>query len=139
MYTYLHTCAANRTEPNLNDLAQAFASLGVTIPDIKEFRCGVVSSGPSPDVPQYPMHVRKPSSHVRDALPGSEVVIVRKRRHASGSGGEGESEKEEEEEEEEEEEYIPSYLPPLPDPKGKDDIGELLVVVGMYMYTYMYL
>ena len=45
---------ANRTEPNLKDLAQAFADLGIDVAELSEFCREVESTKPTQAIPKYP-------------------------------------------------------------------------------------
>ncbi|KAL5474930.1 hypothetical protein EMCRGX_G026962 [Ephydatia muelleri] len=118
---YLHTVAkttaaysihANRTEPNLADLALAFGDLGINLSEVSEF-CREVESNPCVHtVPKYPFP--KKSSHV--CLGGGPPRAgARGARSTSFSS-----------DEDSDEGYIPSYLPPLPQ-KGEDGNGTGLV------------
>ena len=102
---------ANRTEPNLSDLALAFRDLGVNLSEVSEF-CREVESNPCAHVvPKYPL--TKKSYHVYNGP--SSHTMVRGSRNSSFSS------------DEEDEGYIPSYLPPLPQ-KGDGSNG--MCVVG---------
>lgn len=103
---------ANRTEPNLADLALAFGDLGINLSEVSEF-CREVESNPCVHtVPKYPFP--KKSSHV--CLGGGPPRAgARGARSTSFSS-----------DEDSDEGYIPSYLPPLPQ-KGEDGNGTGLV------------
>ena len=93
---------ANRTEPNLKDLALAFADLGINVAELSEFCQEVESTKPPQGIPKYPMP--RKSTHVN--LSATACVVTRKQVSRSSRSSSTSSD--------EEEDYIPSYLPPLP-------------------------
>ena len=93
---------ANRTEPNLKDLAQAFADLGINVAELSEFCREVESTKPPQAIPKYPLP--RKSTHVN--LSTTSRVVARKQISRSSRSSSTSSD--------EEEDIIPSYLPPLP-------------------------
>jgi len=93
---------ANRTEPNLKDLALAFADLGINVAELSEFCQEVESTKPPQGIPKYPMP--RKLTHVN--LSATARVVTRKQVSRSSRSSSTSSD--------EEEDYIPSYLPPLP-------------------------
>ena len=92
---------ANRTEPNLKDLAQAFADLGIDVAELSEFCREVESTKPTQAIPKYPLP--RKSTHVN--LSTTSRVVARKQISRSSRSSSTSSD---------EEEIIPCYLPPLP-------------------------
>ena len=97
---------ANRTEPNLSDLAQAFGNLGVDLADLSEFLKEVESSPLNPNIPRFP--VPRKSSHVYSGPASFGEASKRRLRAPSLSS------------EDEEYDHIPPYLPPLPSQHEED-------------------
>ncbi len=98
---------ANRTDPNLTDLHQAFRDLGISIPDLTEFCSGVDLGKFKRAVPKFPCP--KPSSHIYQpgGGPGSDASGTNSEEMVSMSRSLMS----------EEEGCISSYLPPLPSVK----------------------
>lgn len=91
---------ANRTQPNLSDLAQAFRNLGVDLSDLSEFICEVDSAPLEQVVPRFP--IPRKSAHIYQG-PSSYGETSKKRSRAPSLSSE-----------DEEYDHIPPYLPPLP-------------------------
>ena len=103
LYMYLCYLPANRTEPNLADVFQAFRDLGINISDLAEFTQEVESLPPPEPIPRYP--VPRSSTHVYHAPSGGKPAAATSRRARTGSlSSEDESDRD----------HIPPYLPPLP-------------------------
>jgi len=100
MVYFISSPLANRTEPNLCDLSQAFQTLSVDLADLSEFLRDVESQPLEQKVPKFP--VPRCSSHVHYG-PSSygESTKKRSRRNPSLSS-------------EDDEDHIPPYFPPFP-------------------------
>jgi hypothetical protein len=94
---------ANRTEPNLADVFEAFRDLGIDLSDLAEFTREVESVPPPEPIPRYP--VPRSSTHVYHTPSGGKPAATASRRARTGSlSSEDESDRD----------HIPPYLPPLP-------------------------
>ena len=103
MRLYFHYLSANRTEPNLADVFQAFRDLGINLSDLAEFTREVESLPPPEPIPHYP--VPRSSTHIYHAPSGGGKPAATSRRARTGSlSSEDESDRD----------HIPPYLPPLP-------------------------
>ena len=112
---------ANRTEPNIQDLAMAFSDLGINTAELLEFCREVESQKPPQDIPKYP--VPKKSTHVNLSTPMCASTNKRVLKSSQSSTASSD-------EEEDEEGHIPSYLPPLPG-KKESEKGTATALYGM--------
>lgn len=105
---------ANRTEPNLCDLSQAFRSLSVDLSDLAEFLREVDSQPLDQRVPRFP--ASRSSTHIYHG-PASFGEVTRKRSRAPSLSSE-----------DEEYDHIPPYLPPFPSQRRESVRGEPSIV-----------
>lgn len=110
---------ANRTEPNLSDVFEAFCDLGVNLSELSEFTREVESIPPPQPIPRYP--IPRSSTHIYHApSPGGQSGVARRSRTGSLSS-----------EDESDRDHIPPYLPPLPlekeEEKGEQSCMYMLV------------
>ena len=125
---YLDICSAvvaNRTEPNLSDVFEAFRDLGVNLSELAEFTHEVESIPPPQPIPRYP--IPRSSTHIYHAPPsGGQSGAARRSRTGSLSS-----------EDEFDRDHIPPYLPPLPlekeEEKGKQSCTCTCTCTHMYM------
>ena len=115
---HAHTCTANRTDPTLGDLQQAFNDLGIHLSDLSDFTREVESLSLIHHIPLYP--APRTSSHIHQLPPGSETLTRQSRRGSLSS------------EDEIERERIPSYFPPLP--SKNEDKGPYNCILRMHVH-----
>ena len=109
-YVIIFSPLANRTEPNLCDLSQAFQTLDIDLADLSEFLREVESQPLEQKVPKFP--VPRNSCHVCYG-PASYGESTKKRpRNPSLSS------------EDDEYDHIPPYFPPFPSQNVEQDKGE---------------
>ena len=109
--------SANRTEPNLADVFQAFRDLGINLSDLAEFTQEVESLPPPEPIPRYP--VPRSSTHIYHAPSGGKPAVAGRRARTGSLSSEDESDRD----------HIPPYLPPLP-LEAEEDKGTVHIYVS---------
>ena len=107
IYFWLHGLTitlslANRTEPNLADVFEAFRDLGINLSDLAEFTREVESVPPPEPIPRYP--IPRSSTHIYHAPSGGKPAAANRRARMGSLSSEDELDRD----------HIPPYLPPLP-------------------------
>ena len=101
-YYYYFYLLANRTEPNLADVFEAFRDLGINLSDLAEFTREVESVPPPEPIPRYP--IPRSSTHIYHAPSGGKPAAASRRARTGSLSSEDEWDRD----------HIPPYLPPLP-------------------------
>ena len=122
LFVLTFVLSANRTEPNLSDVFQAFRDLGVNLSELSEFTREVESVAPAQTVPCYP--VPRKSTHIYHTPSGGKPAVARRARTGSLSS-----------EDESDRDHIPPYLPPLP-LEAEEEKGTYIVHVHMKVVTF---